>query len=227
MLLVIGAMKEELSQIITIKKAQLVNKKPFLIYQISDQILICVSGIGLTNAASALTYSLINYSIDCILILGTVGSVSKSYHQGDIVFIEKALYGNANVQAFNYQLGQIPQMPENFQANCSMLKLAWKKNYCQFNCFKVNCASLDMFITTSQQVENLIVPLPLKIGVVDMEIASYYHVAYLFQKPILAIKVISDSVVSVQSSTLEFNDFLPIASQKIVQILDNFLKFEK
>lgn len=225
MILVVGAMVEELAVII-----QNFNLKPVLnsVFQEFEtpkqELIVCATGIGTVNAAAGLSYLITKYQkINYILVLGTAGSTSVELKQGDVVLIEKALYAQVDVRAFNYQLGQVPKMPANYLTDKTLINkittvLAEK------SLKLVNAATLDYFVANQKEVENLIAPLPIPTQIAEMEIASYYQVAYLFNVPILAIKIISDSIMSGKGATTEFNQFLPAAAQELQQILKIILE---
>jgi len=62
--------------------------KPFLIFK-NDNILLIISGIGKTNAATATTYSLGKFNPACICNLGAAGATDFSHSLGEILHINK------------------------------------------------------------------------------------------------------------------------------------------
>ncbi|SYV95968.1 5'-methylthioadenosine/S-adenosylhomocysteine nucleosidase [Mycoplasma putrefaciens] len=83
----------------------------------------------------------------------------------------------------------------------------------------VNIASADIFINNQQQIDLFINKLEQTIDVVDMECTSFLQTAYLFNKKITSIKVISDVLFSEEKNSLQFNEFINHASKIISQII--------
>lgn len=226
MVLVVGAMIEELEIIIQSFDLKPVVNSAFKEFQTADQkLVVCATGIGTVNAAAGLSYLLTKHQkIDYVLVLGTAGAISPELKQGDIVLIEKAIYAQVDVRAFNYQLGQVPKMPSDYLADESLTSQIISQLQAQWSLKLVNAATLDLFVENKKQVKNLIAPLPISTKIAEMEIASYYQVAYLFGIPIVAIKIITDSIMSNKTTKLEFNQFLPKAAHELAEILRIILK---
>ncbi|ATZ16462.1 adenosylhomocysteine nucleosidase [Entomoplasma freundtii] len=229
MLLVIGAMPEELE---ACHKAFDFQTDETVLGPIfrerSNKFLLCTSGIGLTNASARLSQCLTLYpEISQILVLGTTGAVTRNLHQGDIVLVPYTIYGFADVRAFGYELGQIPQMPPVYEANHHFLKLLEQHFSSKVERFSlVNCASLDVFVDNENQVREWLRPLPIPVQIVDMELAAYYQVAFRFHKPILALKIVSDSLMHEKNPALSFDEFLPTASEKLKWCLEEIIRIQ-
>ncbi|UZK63912.1 5'-methylthioadenosine/S-adenosylhomocysteine nucleosidase [Mycoplasma mycoides subsp. capri] len=213
MKLIISAMYEELAYTLKKTSAELIIDNDILkLYQYQD-ILLCISGIGLVNASCCLSYILNHYQIDQILNIGTCGSLNQDFKQNDIVIVNKAYYFSVDVTGFNYSYGQIPKLPKYFLAN-NFLNLSLDYKIC-------NIASGDVFINKSEHLTQFINKINDKIDIVDMEACSLFHVAYLYKKPISSIKVISDVMFVSDSNMLQFDQFINKASKKIYQILND------
>ncbi|AEM68739.1 5'-methylthioadenosine/S-adenosylhomocysteine nucleosidase [Mycoplasma putrefaciens] len=214
--LIISAMYQELEQAIVTWSAELIEDNSIVkVYQ-AKNILFAITGIGLVNASIALSYLLSKYHIDTILNIGTCGSLNQNLKQQDIVIVKNAWYSAADATAFNYSYGQIPKMTNFYQTDKDLNKSIENK----LKNFKyVNIASADIFINNQQQIDLFINKLEQTIDVVDMECTSFLQTAYLFNKKITSIKVISDVLFSEEKNSLQFNEFINHASKIISQII--------
>lgn len=227
MLLIIGAMPEELAacQEAFDFRVEQTTSLGIIYRSIKENMLLCTSGIGLTNASAMLSHCLTLYpEVSQILVLGTAGAVVKNLHQGDLVLIPYTIYALADARAFGYQLGQIPQMPPLYEANQHFTKHLEELFTPKIERFSlVNCASLDVFVENQNQIYDWFKSLPIPIQIVDMEMAAYYQVAFRFHKPIAALKVVSDSFLHEKNPALSFDEFLPKAQQKLKWCLEEII----
>lgn len=188
------------------KELTKVSEEPFLLYQNSDTYLI-ISGIGKTNAASALSYMLTkDQSIDKILNIGFVGGYPP-LKQGEILKVSQAKYHDFDLQMFGYEAGQVPKMPIYYQTNKDLLN--------KINLKEASLFTGDKFLTEPLNIEENYI--------VDMEGTSYYQVAHLFNKPIISIKVVSD-VIGSKNQVTEYKDFEENKDQYIYNVLKEIIK---
>ncbi|AHI53056.1 5'-methylthioadenosine/S-adenosylhomocysteine nucleosidase [Spiroplasma culicicola] len=218
------AMEDEASVLIESINAKKICEKPFKIYQ-TDNVLIAISGIGLVNASVCLTYMNFNYDINSYINAGLVGCISEKYQSLDVLLINKAYYSCANATGFGYEYGQIPKMPLFFETN-STLKEEIISPINNLDINNANIASSDIFINSFVKKEELIDNINDQIDVVDMECAAFFHSAYLLNKPIAALKIVSDTL-SRPSNEFQFKNILMNASQKLAQILIKYLSIKK
>lgn len=141
---------------------------------------VLLTGIGKVNAASKLTEAIIKHDIKAIYNVGFAGA-SHHYHVGDVIVVKKAMYHDVDVTLFGYEKGQIPHFPASFASDKDLFNQATK------SLIKAKIGDLytgDYFMTEAVDIPY----------VVDMEGAALYHVAYMYDIPIVSIKVISDIV---------------------------------
>lgn len=112
MILVCGAMKEELLKI---------NALPHT--------LVIETGIGKVNAAMKLSEAIAKNKIEAIYNFGFAGA-SHHFKVGDLILIEKAMYHDFDLTFFGYEKGQVPNNPVHFKSDLSLLKDV-KSNYPQ------------------------------------------------------------------------------------------------
>ena len=165
MILVVGAMQEEINDI----------------YKQKDEDFdLLLTGIGKVNAAMKLSQYLANHRPDLILNIGFAGG-NIAYHVNDVVLIDKVFYHDFDLSLFGYKKGQVPGFPEYFQTPQNLYEKI-KKHIP--NIKMGNLHTGDYFMT-----EPVHEP-----AVFDMEGASLYHVAHYYQIPIVSIKIISDVI---------------------------------
>lgn len=165
MILIIAAMEKEVEEI---KK----HLKPNTI--------LCITGIGKTNAAASLATYLTKYSIEKIYNFGFAGG-SKRFKIGETVLIKDATYHDFDLTFFGYEKGQVPGYPTIFESDLKLMEQVIKE-IPQIKTERLYTG--DYFMTENQSLD----------FVCDMEGAALYQVAYQFKVPIVSIKVISDIV---------------------------------
>ena len=90
--------------------------------QVEDAVIALVTtGVGLVNAASALTAALTYVSPRYIFSCGSAGGLDAKAQVGEVTAGTEYLYSGADARLFDYQLGQIPGMPETFKADPDLL----------------------------------------------------------------------------------------------------------
>lgn len=217
MKLIIAAMIEEISELIDTLNLTTISKFPFLTVYKYNNILIVITGIGQTNAVVGLTTIINNFDIKIIYNFGLVGALKEKFAILEPVIVKQAYYTNVDVSKYGYDYGQVPKEKPYFETNDHLFKQITSK----FNHFKtVNIGSADIFISNEKQLKTIQQQFNDKIDVVDMEAAGLYHCAWKYNIPIIAIKVISDHILTKKRSELEFNDNLKLASTQIKIIYD-------
>lgn len=137
------------------------------------------TGIGKVNAAAALTKFLEHNDVDAIINIGFAGSVSN--HQVmDMIVIDEAYFHDVDATLFGYPKYQVPGMPMSYKSDLDLLNKVKHLGHRDMSILYTG----DQFITEKMPFE----------GVVDMEGAALYQVAYLYHKPIISIKLISDVI---------------------------------
>lgn len=176
MILVIAAMQSEVELLQSHLKLK--SSYPFEVYEggYSDQhIMLVISGVGKTNASSALSHMLTLYpGINQVINLGIVGGHKVGLYETFIV--SEATYHDVDLTVFNYDYGQIPKYPAIYYTDIQLLNKL--ENFKQ-----VRLYTGDIFSTKP------ILDAPY---IVDMEGASIFQVCHNFKYPVVSIKVVSD-----------------------------------
>ncbi len=176
MILIIAAMSSEVETLLN--HLNLKTTHPFMTYEgryEKKDMLLIVTGVGKTNAASGLAYMLTTYpQIKQIINLGIVGGHKVNLYETFVV--SEATYHDVDLTAFNYEYGQIPKFPAIHFTDVRILNKL--QGFQQIRLYTGDVFSIK--------------PINDNPYIVDMEGASIYQVAHSFKYPVVSIKVVSD-----------------------------------
>ncbi len=179
MILIIGAMREELSEVISHleDKKELITPFSTYIGKLNDHdVLVCQTGVGKVNAATALTYFLTNFEIDLVINIGLAGSAG--INRESLVTVNKASYHDYDVTFFGYEVGEIPKIGKWFNS----------KEIRNNPFHEAVLYTGDQFVSAELGFSEPYL--------VDMEGAALFQVSKIFKKDIIALKLVSDDVLS-------------------------------
>jgi adenosylhomocysteine nucleosidase len=165
MILIIGAMQEELKHIPEHLKS---NHR------------LLITGVGKVNAAMKLTEIIHQERIHAIINLGFAGA-SGDLQIGELALVKSTSYHDFDLSLFGYDKGQVPGFPPVFHSDTWWLNQA-KQIFTEAK--EGHLLTGDYFMSEKRDGNLLF----------DMEGAALYHVAYHYHLPIISIKVISDIV---------------------------------
>lgn len=211
MILIIGAMATETTKIETLIKnpnyLTIASKAAVTGEIMGKKVILVTTGVGKVNASLTLSAVLSKYPIESIINVGLVGGF-KPLHQGDMVIIKETAYHDFDLTIFGYELGQVPQMPTYYPSDQALIKTVSSK----LDLKHVRLYTGDKFLTN-----------PLEMGsVCDMEGAAFYQVAYLYQIPIISIKVVSD-IVGQETQIEDYELFEQTSSERFKSIIGQIL----
>lgn len=210
MIAIIGAMDEEVIEI----KSKINNitekvyaKIKFYEGTIHDKsVVLMQSGIGKVNASMSTTVLLENYDIDTVINIGTAGGLKYDCGVLDIIISENVCYHDVDVTAFSYKPGQIPQLPLYFKSDEVLVDLVekiMKKEKLFYH--KGLIATGDQFISNEDQRKQILNQFSDVIAV-EMEACAIAQVCYLYQKPFIVLRSLSD--IAGKESHISFAKFL-------------------
>ena len=182
-------------------------------------------GIGKVNAAVGTTLLLDRFRPEYLINTGVAGGFPEGVEIGDVVISSEVRHYDADATAFEYELGQIPQMPAVYRADDTLTHLAHKACLA-CNDMAVHHGSIlsgDAFVHTQEQITFLAEKFP-HVMAVEMEGAAIAQTGFLFEVPFILIRTISDKVREAGSIAVYENCMEKTAenSAKIVMgILDN------
>ena len=150
------------------------------------RILIVQSGVGMTAAASALTWALEQVATREVFSVGTAGGLGPHLNVGDVVVGSEYRYGTVDATAFGYAPGQVPGQPEVFTISERVATTLEEMSSIQTGLM----LSCDSFVT-AEQVEPIRHTFPGALTT-DMETAALAQVSRAYGVGFTAIRAVSD-----------------------------------
>ncbi len=220
---IIGAMDEEVSQIVeamelleTVEKASMTFRRGTLN---GKEVVIVRSGIGKVNAAVCTQILADLFQVDCVINTGIAGSLRTEINIADVVLSSDVLHHDVDATGFGYPLGQIPRMEVlSFKADDRLVELgekACKKAAPSIGVHVGRIVSGDQFIS-DKNVKNRIIQ-NFDGFCTEMEGAAIAQTAYLNKIPFLILRAISDKADN--SATMDYPAFEAMAIHNSVEIL--------
>lgn len=219
---VIGAMEQEVEAL----RHALVNPQVSTIanteyttgtYEGKDVVLL-KSGIGKVNAAMATTILLADFKPDVVINTGSAGGFDETLEVGAIVISDEVRHHDVDVTIFNYEMGQVPQMPAAFKSDEKLMEIAEQAvSEVGEHQFAVGLiCSGDSFMNDPVRVANVREHFP-QMKAVEMEAAAVAQVCYQFGTPFVVIRALSD--IAGQESNISFEEFLPLAAKHSTEVV--------
>lgn len=161
-----------------------------------EKLLVVQGGVGLVNAASAVTAVLEGLDLDLsepvtVISAGSAGGVGDTVKVGDVVVAAATLHGDADARAFGYVLGQVPGMPARYDSPDHLVLAAsnaiTRAGYPTHSGVVVSTDSFVAPVKARAILDNFAGTLA-----VDMESAAIAQVAYRYGVPFISVRAISD-----------------------------------
>ena len=220
---IIAAMEPEI--IFTISALE--DKKEHLISNITfyegtignHKVIVSLSGIGKVNSAINTTLLINNFKPDVIINSGIAGG-SKELSTFDFVIANKLTYSDFDCQVFNYEFGQVPQMPlyyfsdsklkEKLEAYLTSKNISFKNSIVlTADSFRLSASEIKNNISTSFATE--------------MEGTSIAQTCYKLNTPFLSFRIISD-ILDSENHIEEYNEFEKKSAQLSSEVIVNFIQ---
>src|SRR5699024_4090009 len=156
---IIGAMDQEIAllrQEMEIHSQEKIANCLFIRGTLSNQeVILLKSGIGKVNAALSATILHQKYQPDYVINTGSAGGLDPSLSVGDIVISDRVIHHDVDATAFNYQYGQVPGMPESYQADRKLIQLVEEsiESINKVKCKQGLIGTGDSFIQKSEAVQ--------------------------------------------------------------------------
>lgn len=223
---IIGAMDEEIAlfkQTITNKQEIEIANTLFIEGEFEGKkVVLLKSGIGKVNAALATTIMHERFSPQTVINTGSAGGFAPELTVGDLVISTEVVHHDVNVTAFNYEYGQVPNMPPVFTADSTLLektKQAAKKLNINYETGLI--ATGDSFMAAEEDVKKARNNFP-KMIAAEMEAAAVAQVCYQYEKPFIIIRALSD--IAGKESSVSFNEFIDIAAKHATELVIETVK---
>lgn len=223
MLGIIGAMDEEVAQIVREMQVEEVYEKACMRFNKgtlgNQEVVIVRSGIGKVNAAVCTQILCDHFEVDAVINTGIAGSLRAEINIGDVVLSSDVLHHDMDATGFGYPLGQIPRMDTlSFAADqrlTALAKAACEKAAGNIGVHVGRVVSGDQFISDQEVKERIIRNFD---GYcTEMEGAAIAQTAYLNNVPFLILRAISDKADN--SATMDYPAFEAMAIKNSVEII--------
>ncbi len=173
-----------------------------------------VSGIGKVNAALCTADLIETFAPDFILNIGISGWLSNKLHIGEYIIGSDIVYHDVWCGEPN-AYGQIQEFPALYHSAPELIgKLS---GYSQ----GLICCG-DKFITQADELSAISRHFPAALAV-DMESAAIAQTCYIYNKPLLCLRQISD-IPGHPFSEQQYAEFWKNAARKTVDLLPNLIK---
>lgn len=224
---IIGAMQEEVEQIVAVMDVEREETKASMTFRAGKlsgkDVVIVVSGIGKVNAAICTQILVDDFKVDYVINTGIAGSLNAAIDIGDIVISSDVLHHDMDATNFGYPLGQVPRMDTlSFPADKHLIEVA--KNACakvvpEIGTHVGRIVSGDQFISDKATKERI--TKNFNGFCTEMEGASIAHTAYLNKVPFVILRAISDKADD--SASVDYPTFEKQAIANGVKLIKEFV----
>lgn len=159
---------------------------------VGDQpVVVLETGIGKTNAASALTWALSRIPNPiAVLNIGVSGGLAPDSQIGDYYVANQLVYHDVWCGEGN-QKGQVQGLPPFFSSHDALLAQILELNP-HYPVKQGTFCCGDTFIPASEELQKVIEMFP-NCCAVDMESTALAHVCFLLQVPFVSLRIVSDT----------------------------------
>ena len=225
---IIGAMEEEVSQLIeAMENKEKVTCAGMDFYSGTlkgKDAVVVQSGIGKVNMALCTQILADKFDVEAVINTGVAGGLYKDIEIGDIVISKDAVQHDVDATVFGYKVGEIPRMDTSyFEADKDLIELA--KKTCEevnpdINCYVGRVVSGDQFIS-GEEIKNKLIDL-FDGFCTEMEGAAIAHAAFLNEIPYVVIRAISDKADG--SAHMDYPEFERAAAAHSAKLVENLVK---
>ncbi len=220
-IVIMSAMTEEIKPTIEKYQPELIDKintESVYKYEGKNTYYFLNSGIGKVNAAITTSLVIEKYQPDLIVSIGTAGGVATGLAVSDIVIADKMAFWDVDVTAFNYEIGQLPQMSkylpvDNYQR---FEKIISKLNH------PLHVGTIvtgDSFVNRQEQRDFILEHFE-NVKAIEMESTSILMTAQKLSVDCVVLRTISD--LADGSSEMAFDQYLDIVSKKFSELIELF-----
>lgn len=180
------------------------------------------SGIGKVNATIATTLLIETFKVDAVINTGSAGGIGEGLSIGDLVLSTDLSYNDADARVFGYEFGQVPQMPNRYKGDPSLInKVTKAAEEMNWPISKGLIVTGDSFIADTEQISKIKEYFPEAL-VTEMEGAAVAQTCYQFDKPVVVIRALSDTAD--EEASVSFDTFIEQAGKQSADMVLNFLE---
>lgn len=223
---IIAAMQEEVAPFrdFFTQREQIWQKGKTIIEKLGKDIYLVESGIGKVNAAASAAWLFEHVVPDLVINTGTTGTFYSKSELGEILLSDRFVYSDVDATGFDYQYGQVPQMPADYPVDRTLLQQVEQL----FSAYNVTyhlgtIVTSDSFMSARATIDTIRMNFPELIGS-DMESCAIAQVASFYDVSVLNVRAISDKVGDKAPQMFDDSvDDVSVQAFKAVQILLNNL----
>ena len=224
---VIGAMEQEIALLReTMGNVKAISFGKFAAYEgelAGKRMVLALSGIGKVNAAVSTAWLIHQFDLDCVINTGSAGGLQGGMKQGDVIVGIQAAHHDADATAFDYVIGQLPQMPARYDSDATLVEHAARAAVA-FDGAAIHrglIVSGDQFINHPDKIARIRTHFPDALAV-EMEAAAIAQTCYQFARPCVIIRALSD--LADGEAEYSFETFLQMAATHSAEMVENLVK---
>ena len=192
-----------------------IHKCNFKIGKFADkEVIAVISGMGNVNAALCASDLINTFGVDMIVNVGISGGLTPKLDIGDFVVGDEIIYHDVWCGTPN-KLGQVQDLPPTFFSDKKLCSLLPKLKHGQICCG-------DYFVDNKPALDKITTAFP-KALAVDMESAAIAQTCFLYDKPMLSIRQISDTP-GVEHHAEQYASFWENAPKNSADMVQKLLK---
>ena len=223
---IIGAMDSEVESLfsqMSAKEKININNLTFYKGKLFDKDVVIVKcGIGKVNAALCTQLLILKFGVSKVINTGIAGAVGSGLKIYDFVVSDAAVYHDFDVEFFGYKLGQVPGMPEKFEADKALADAAvaaFAKSELNGSHKVVRglIASGDQFISGGEQKDFIISNF--KPQCVEMEGCAIAHACFANKVPFVIIRCMSDTADDSVKETYSEDTASKLSSTFLMEVI--------
>ncbi len=218
MILIIGAMDEEVSALLSYFPFAKANELNGISYYQDEFILIAKSGVGKVDAAYTVTTLLNHFDISFLINIGSAGGLKSSQKIGDIVIANRLSYHDFILDIKQEHFGGLRHTYRPLQSDVDLAKEVCE--HLGLRCHIGWGLSGDRFIT-QDHASHLITYFP-EVLFCDMESTAIAQVCSKHQTPYLILRGLSD-ITTNKDNELTFEQYLEKASKVSAKLTVEFI----
>ncbi len=179
-------------------------------------------GIGKVNAALCVQVLCDVFGVTHVVNTGIAGSLKPELDIGDLVISRDAMYHDVDCVHFGYTMGQMPGMPVTYEADQSLVELAFAaaEEVNPGHMVLGRVASGDQFVAEKALKEKIIIVTGAHCT--EMEGCAIAHAAFQNGIPFVIIRAISDKADD--SAEMDYPTFERIAAHRCAAVTRIFAK---
>nr|NLD40413.1 5'-methylthioadenosine/adenosylhomocysteine nucleosidase [Actinomycetales bacterium] len=166
-------------------------------------VIVVLAGAGLVNAVIAATHAIDQFNPKYLVSAGSAGGLAQGIYIGDVVVGTSYAYSDADATAFGYAPGQIPGMPEVYEANKDLVRTAMGAEVEEVRVRSGKIVSGNSFVD-ARTVDHVRATFPGALAA-DMESAALAQLAHLHDLPFISVRAISDLCGPEASADFQFS----------------------